>query len=46
MKKEFEQILNKKDHTINILTNENMKLREMLKLNKNLSFPTRKGKNS
>jgi hypothetical protein len=43
MKNEFKQVLNKKENTIHILTNENMKLREMLKLNKSLSFPTRKG---
>jgi cell shape-determining protein MreC len=43
LKKEFEQVLNTKDNEIYILSNENFKLRELLEINKNISFPTKKG---
>ena len=43
MKEDFQAVCNKKDSQIDILTRENLEIRKLLLINKELGIPTQEG---
>ena len=43
MKEEFQAVCDKKDNQIDVLTRENIEIRKLLLINKELGIPTQEG---